>query len=186
MAKVIRAELGLKSVRCMAEWCGHDSCIGDDHVEGLTFCQQSVGAGAYALKARKIESTKLEAATVGRSVLSHLGGCSFSLGQIACRANNLRAVGRKGSRRLDSEASRNACHENPFPFEIYSGKTICLLTLHQIRLPFPLLLAPAVRADIKVREPRLTFWYRQTDTPSRGMRRISNRRLCRGSPHLCA
>ena len=49
VAEVIRPELRLEAVGCVAERCGHHSCIGDDHLERVPFCQQRVGAGTHAL-----------------------------------------------------------------------------------------------------------------------------------------
>jgi hypothetical protein len=55
VAQVIGAELRFETIRSMAKWCGHHSSIGDHHVKGLVFRQQSIGAGAHALQVGKIK-----------------------------------------------------------------------------------------------------------------------------------
>src|SRR5271154_3206308 len=38
VAQVIRAELCFETIGCVAERCGHNSGVGDDHVERLSVC----------------------------------------------------------------------------------------------------------------------------------------------------
>src|ERR1700748_706322 len=49
--EVIGAELRFKTVRSVTKRCGHHTCIGDDHIEGITFFQQPFGTGAHAREA---------------------------------------------------------------------------------------------------------------------------------------
>src|SRR4029077_3327559 len=104
MAQVISAELRLKAVRRVAKRCGHYSRIGDDHVEAFTVCQQFFGAGTHALEIGKIKRSQLEASAIVCSVLLHLRSRPFSLGQIACRTHDLRAVRGKRARSLNAKS----------------------------------------------------------------------------------
>src|SRR5262245_41315160 len=89
---MIRAELSFKSVHRMAKRCRHHSRIGYDHVEWLTLCDESFGAGAHALEIRKIEFNQLESSTVCVGIFPHLLGRRFSFSQIACCADNFRSM----------------------------------------------------------------------------------------------
>jgi len=60
-------------------WCGRHSGICEDHVESFALHQQPIGAGTYALEVGKIELNQIETSTIGRRVLSHLGGRRFGL-----------------------------------------------------------------------------------------------------------
>ena len=66
MAQMIRAELRFEAVGCVAERCGHHSCIGDDNVEGFAFGQQRVGAGTHAFQVGKVEFNQFEGSAMGR------------------------------------------------------------------------------------------------------------------------
>jgi hypothetical protein len=120
VSQVISAELRLKAVRRMAKRCGHYSRIGDDHVEGFTFCEQSIGAGSHALKIGQIERKQLEASTIGRRIRLYLRGRRFSLDQIPCRTDDLRALRGKGAGSLHADPSGNASDEDPFALEIHA------------------------------------------------------------------
>jgi hypothetical protein len=45
----------------------------------------------------------------------------FSLGQIACRTHDLRAVRGKRARSLNAKSSRRARDEDPFAVQIHTG-----------------------------------------------------------------
>ena len=79
VAQMIGAELCFEAVRRMPQRRGHHSRICDDDVEGFPRRQQRVGAGTHARKAGQIQRHKLEASTLGRSVLSNLSRRRFSL-----------------------------------------------------------------------------------------------------------
>ena len=76
VAQVIRPELRFEAIGGVAERCGHHSCICNHHVEGFTFCQQSVGAGTHAFQIGKVEFNQFDASAIGRGLLSHLLSCS--------------------------------------------------------------------------------------------------------------
>src|SRR5258708_39804018 len=86
------AELRLEVVRGIGKRCGHDARVGDDHIEGFTFYEQSFGASSRALQTGKIKRNELEPSTIGFSVLSHLRGCCFRFLQIPRRAHNMCAM----------------------------------------------------------------------------------------------
>ncbi len=115
---MIGPELRLKAVDGVAEWRGHHSCIGDDHVESLPPRQEFVGAGADALQVGQIERDQLEAPSVRGGILSHLRGCGFGFRDVPHRSYYLRAVGRKRSRCLHPDPRRYAGDENPFSVQI--------------------------------------------------------------------
>ena len=118
MAEVVGAELRLKAVHGVPERSRHSSCIGYDDVESLPARQESVGAGANALQTGQVERYQLEAATIRRSVLSHLRsrGCGFlKVPRCSC---HMRAVGRKSPRRLNPDARGRAGDENAFSVQI--------------------------------------------------------------------
>src|SRR3984957_8160213 len=121
---MIRAELCFKAVGCVAERCGHYSCIGNDHVERFSFCQQPVGAGTHTLQIRKIEFNQFEASAIGRGLLSHLFGCSFGFVQISRRAHNLGAVRGQRARRFHAETGRNTGYENSFALQTHAGQNV--------------------------------------------------------------
>src|SRR5580700_4136075 len=108
VTEMICAELRFEAVHRLAERCGHNARIGDHHVKGFLFCQQLIGADAHTFEAGEIEFNELETATAGCRCLSHFRGCRFTLGQIARRTYNVRAVGGKRPRGLHAEAGRNA------------------------------------------------------------------------------
>jgi hypothetical protein len=121
---MIRSELRFKTVDSVTERCGHHSCVGDDHVERLTFCQQHVGAGTHALQVGKLEFNHFERSVVGRGVLSNLLGCSFRLVQIPCRAYDLSTVGGQGPRGFHAEPGRDAGYQNSFAVQIHARQNV--------------------------------------------------------------
>jgi hypothetical protein len=123
VAQMIGAELRFKAVRGMAKRCVHHSRIRDHHVEGLTLRQQRIGACSHALKTGESERNQLQAAAVYRSPLLDLCGRRFRLYQIPRRTHDKRAVRGKRPRSLNSDPSRNAGNENPFPAQTGPDKT---------------------------------------------------------------
>src|ERR1700730_15579039 len=124
MAEVVGAKLCLKAVHGVPEWSRHYSCIGYDDVESLAARQEFVGAGANALQTGQIERDQLEAATVRRGVLLHLRGRRFGFRKVPYCSCHLRAVGRKGPRRLNADARGHAGDENAFPVQIDSRQNL--------------------------------------------------------------
>src|SRR6478672_11589144 len=95
MAKVVGAELRLKTVQRVPEGSRHYSSIGYDDVERLPTRQKFVGAGANALQAGQIERDQLEAAAIRPGVFSHLHGRGFGFFKVPRYSCHVRAVGRK-------------------------------------------------------------------------------------------
>src|SRR5580698_4412798 len=110
VTEMICAELRFKAVYRLAERRGHNAGIGDYHVKEFLFCKQRIGSSACTFEAGEIKFDKLEATAALCRSLAHFRRCRFSLGQIARRTHNVRAVSGKRPRRLDTEASRNSCH----------------------------------------------------------------------------
>jgi hypothetical protein len=124
VSQVIGAELRFEAIGCVAERCGHHSRIGDDHVEGLTFGPQVIGASAYAFQIGKIEFNQFEASAMGRGVFAHLLCSSFGLVQIPCCTYNVSAVSGKRTRSFNSKSCRNARDQNAFACQIDAGQNV--------------------------------------------------------------
>src|SRR6516162_5322950 len=110
---MVGTELHLEAVDGVAEKCGHDACIGNDHVKGFAPCEQSVGTGAHALEAGEIELHQLETSAVSRSVLADLGGGSLCLLQIARCADDVCAMSGEGAGGFDTKSCGDAGNEDP-------------------------------------------------------------------------
>ena len=121
VAQVIRSELRFEAIGGVAERCGHDAGVGDDHVEGLTFFQELIGAGTHALQVAEIELNQFEASATGVGIPSDLRSRCFGLGQIARRTHDVSTVRGKGTRSLDAKSGGNAGHQDALPAQIHSG-----------------------------------------------------------------
>jgi hypothetical protein len=120
---VVGTELRFKTIRGVAKWRGHDSGIGDHHIEQFAFGQQSIGAGSRAFEIGKIKLNELEAATVG-CIFADLNSRGFSFRQVSYCAHNVRAVCRQSARSFNSDPSRNTGNKNPFAAQIDVGENI--------------------------------------------------------------
>jgi len=102
VAEMISAKLRLKTIRRVAEGCGHHACIGDNHVEELPLRQQFIRTFTHAFEASEIERDEFETSAGSRSIFADLCGRRFSFFQIARGTDDLCPVSCQRSRRLNT------------------------------------------------------------------------------------
>src|SRR5579871_992239 len=112
MAQMVGAKLSFKAVFGLAKRSGHDACVGDDYVKGLTLGDQGIGAGADILQVGKVELDEFETSAIRGCVFPDLLGGALRLVQVADSANYIRAVRRQGTGGFNSDAGGCAGYEN--------------------------------------------------------------------------
>ncbi len=106
----------------MAKRGGHDAGIGNDHVEWPALREQTVGAGAHALQAGKIQLDEFKGTAMGRCRFPHLGRGAIGFRQIARGTDDVGSMRHKRSCGFHSQACGNPGNEDAFAPEIHSGK----------------------------------------------------------------
>jgi hypothetical protein len=114
VAEVVRAELGLESIGCMAERSGHHAGVGNDDVERSALRQQAIRRLANAFETGEIQGHNFQATAVRLGGFPYFHCGVFGLRQVPRGAEDMRSVRCEGTRGLDAETGGNSGDQDAF------------------------------------------------------------------------
>ena len=117
MSEIIGSELGLESVGRMPELRAHHTSVRDDDIKGATVFDKAIRTGADAGKVGQIEASLEAAATRLRRVADGRRRM-LGLGEIAGRADHIRAASGERASSLDPKPGGDAGDERALSMKI--------------------------------------------------------------------